>query len=134
MSITYERMGGFAGRAEKLSFDPELKTVTASDSGQACPPRILTAAESAQLRAWYDQLKGEPAPRNPPSAAHISDSYSVHLSLEGGPDFTVSTMGFPLGGVGAFDPLLAWLDRALTEELRRHHPDRPIILSPDELT
>jgi hypothetical protein len=133
MSITYERTGGFVGKQEKLTFDPELKTVTASERGQACPPRILTAAESAQLRAWYDQLKGRPAPDQPASARPIPDSFQVRLTLEGGPTVSAPTLGFPLGGQGAFDPLLAWLDRTLTDELRRHHPERPVILTPDEL-
>jgi hypothetical protein len=133
MSITYERIGGFVGKQDKLTFDPELKTVTASERGKACPPRILTTAESAQLRAWYDQLKGHPAPQDPGAARAIPDSYQMRLTLAGGPTVTSATLGFPVGGKGAFDPLLQWLDRTLTEELRRHHPDRPVLLTPDEL-
>ena len=132
MSITYERSGGFVGKQDKLTLDAELKTVTASERGKACPPRILTAAESAQLRAWYEQLKAQPAPQEAPARA-IPDSFTVRLTLEGGPTLTTATLGFPVGGKGAFDPLLQWLDRTLTEELRRHHPERPVILSPDEL-
>jgi hypothetical protein len=133
MAITYERSGGFVGKQEKLTFDPELKAVTASERGKACPPRILTTAESAQLRAWYEQLKATPAPEEPPATRPIPDAFHVRLALEGGPTLTAQTLGFPVGGKGAFDPLLAWLDRTLTEELRRHHPERPVILSPDEL-
>jgi hypothetical protein len=133
MSITYQRTGGFIGKSERLTFDADFRSVTASDRGEACPPRILTTEESAQLRAWYQKLKGEKAPENPGSARGVSDAFQVHLSLEGGPSFSASTLGFPVGGLGPFDPLLAWLDRTLTDELRRHHPDRPVILSPDEL-
>lgn len=133
MSITYERSGGFAGKYEKLTFDPDFKSVTAHDHGQACPPRILTAAESAQLRAWYEKLKGAQAPADPGAARHVSDAFQVRLSLQGGPSFSTSTLGFPVGGMGPFDPLLAWLDQSLTDELRRHHPERPVILTPDEL-
>jgi len=132
MSITYERSGGFVGKQDKLTLDAELKAVTASERGKACPPRILTAAESAQLRAWYEQLKAQPAPQEAPARA-IPDSFTMRLTLEGGPTLTTATLGFPVGGKGAFDPLLQWLDRTLTEELRRHHPERPVILSPDEL-
>ena len=133
MSITYERSGGFVGKYEKLAFDPEFKSVTASERGQACPPRILSPAESAQLRVWYEKLKGEQAPQDPGTARHVSDAFQVSLSLEGGPSFSTSTLGFPVGGLGAFDPLLAWLDQALTDELRRHNPGRPVILSPEEI-
>lgn len=134
MSITYERLGGFAGRSEKLSFDAELKTITASDRGQACPPRILTAAESAQVRAWFEQLKGASPPPARGTARRIADAYEMRLTLQGGPTVTAETLGFPVGGQGEFDPLLAWLDRTLTDELRRHRPGAATILTPDELT
>jgi len=133
MSITYERSGGFAGRSEKLTFDPELRTLTASERGKDCPPRILTAEESAQLRTWYQQLRTARAPEAHSHAQRIPDSFLVRLTLDGGPSLSAATLDFPLGGQGEFDPLLAWLDRTLTEELRRHNPGRPTLLSPDEL-
>jgi len=110
-----------------------MKTVTASERDQAGPPRTLTPEESEQLRAWHQQLKTLRPPLEPGSARVIPDAFQMRLSLEGGPSFQVNTLGFPVGGKGAFDPLLEWLDKTLTEELRRNNPGRATVLTPDEI-
>lgn len=134
MAIVYERLGGFVGKADRLVVDAELKTATASERGKAYPAKVLTPAEQGPLRGWLEAVQKAKVPEDRPDKRRIADAYEMRLEVEGVGKFEIATLGFPVGGQGEWDPLLAWLDRTLTEEIRRHNPNRPTILSPDELT
>jgi hypothetical protein len=134
MAILYERLGGFVGKADRLAVDEGLTTATASERGKAYPAKVLTPDEQAQLRGWVEAVKKAKVPEDRSDARRIADAYQMRLSVEGTGKVEVATLGFPVAGLGEWDPLLAWLDRTLTDEIRRHNPHRATILTPDELT